>query len=174
MRMHGTSAQVQSASQPDHPDKYLSIDRVPGGTQISGNFPARMSVHMAIPTPLSAERTESILGFATPRTQVFKDTSVSVLRIQVYVKGSASLGTFVAMDGNRKIFQDNMDDLYVLIPTNDEYYEGEPLSSVKTYTCDLSQRVHTGLGVTFDLGLTGFDDQSVLVVGAKAIYRSRA
>jgi hypothetical protein len=175
MRMHGTSAQIQSDTPPDNPDKKLSIERIPAGTLITSNFPAHMSVHFAIPTPLTVERTESFLGLATQLSApVFKGASVRVVHIEIYLTASnVALGTFKAMDGNRKIFQGSMDDLFTLIPSDDPYFEQSP----GTFICDLNQRVLTGLGVTFELGFTdaAFGDPEhsrVLLVGAKAIFHS--
>jgi hypothetical protein len=180
MRIHGTSAQVQPDSPPDIPEKFLSIERISTGTLLSSNYPANMSVHFAIPTPLTVERTESFLGFAirpgapAPTAPVFKGTSVRVVRIEIYLDasaGDARFGTFMAMDGNRNIFQRNMDALDVLIPTSHEYFE-EPGGR---YGCDLNRRVYTGLGVTFEMGFTrssiGYPEHSeILLVGAKAIF----
>jgi hypothetical protein len=77
------------------------------------------------------------------------------------------------VDGNRKIAQANMDDLNILVPPDDEYREETfPLT---TYTCELSRRVYTALGVTFDLGFTDFGEperSQILLIGAKAIFVS--
>lgn len=177
MRVHGTSAHVQPGPPPDHPDKISTIERVPGGTLISSNYPAAMSVHFAIPTNLAVERTESFLGLTTqPSAPVFKGTSVRVVRIEIYLTAShAAFGTFKAMDGNRKLFQGNMNDLAILIPSDDEYIEES--FPVQTYTCDLNKRVYTGLGVSFEVSFTeaAFGDQEhtqILLVGAKAIFLS--
>jgi hypothetical protein len=177
MRIHGTAAHVQPDSPPDIPEKFLSIERIPTGTLLSSNYPAHMSVHFAIPTPLTVERTESFLGLAiqpSAPAPVFKGHSVRVVRIEIYVAASnAAFGTFMAMDGDRNIFQRNMHpDLLVEIPPSHEYFE-EPGGA--PYGCDLSRRVYRGLGVTFEMGFTrttiGYPQHSeILLVGAKAIF----
>lgn len=177
MRMHGTSAHIQPDSPPDHPDKKLVIERIPEGTLITSNYPAHMTVHFAIPTPLTVERTESFLGLATQvSAPVFKGASVRVGHIEIYLIAShVAFGTFKAMDGNRKIFQRSMNDLTILIPSDDPYFE-ESLP-LQTFNCDLSQRILTGLGVSFEVGFTdaAFGDpehSQLLLVGAKAIFSS--
>jgi hypothetical protein len=176
MRMHGTSAQIQP--DPGSPAG-LSIERVPEGTLITSNSRAHMSVHFAIPTPLTTERTEGLLAvFNEKREPVFKGASVSVVHIEIYLNAvSADFRTFTALDGNRKIFQADMDTLGPTgVLTDDPYFEELlPGAQMQKFGCDLDQRVLTvltGLGVTFDFGFGDEPNRQVLLIGAKAVFSS--
>jgi hypothetical protein len=168
MRVHGTSAQVQSDT-PENAERF-TIQRVPQGTRIKADFPARLSVHLSIPTPLLVEHTEPLLVLANqPSPQVFKGTAVSVVRIELYLDArglNLGLSTLRAMDGDRPIAQAKMDDLPII--TNDEYSE-ESLTQQNTYFLELNKRVYTALGLSFDVSFTD-DRRDILVIGAKAIF----
>jgi hypothetical protein len=181
MRVHGNSAHVQ-AEAPDNPElKRVTIEHQRQGTLASANYDAHMTAHFSIPTPLSAERTESILGFSVfqPKTEpVFKETSVWVDRVEIYLTASnANFSTFWAMDGNQTLFKGNMQaDLTVVLSAADTHYE-EGLKSVTTYGVDIGKRVYSGLGLSFEMNFTqaaiGDADRSrILLIGAKAIFSS--
>lgn len=169
MRMHGTSAQIQP--DPGSPAG-LSVERVPEGTLITSKASAHMSVHFAIPTPVTTERTEGLLVlFNQKREPVFKGASVRVVHIEIYLTAfHANFRTFMAMDGNQKIFQADMGTLHTLIRPEDPYFEERPQTDM--FSCDLDQRVLTGLGVTFDLLFADNPNPRVLLIGAKAIFSS--
>lgn len=175
MRVHGTSTHVQPDAPPDSPSKFLNVERRAEGTLISSNYPAHMSVHFSIPTPLTVERTESLFtlsGLSQANTPVFKGSSVMVVRVQLFLNpGGNKLGPFRVMDGNQTIAKGNMDDLFILIPSDDVYIEES--FPMNTYTLNLNKRVYTALGVTFELGFTSsFDPSQLLLIGAKAIFLS--
>jgi hypothetical protein len=166
---------IQNHSQPDTPAKYVRVIRRTSGTRVESNFPAQLSIHMSIPTPLTVDRTEPLLSFRTRSTpQVFESRSVHVERLQVFLKLTrASVGTFTAMDGNRKLVETEMPKLYKLIPSNDQYIE-DSLPNVTAYTCDIGRKLVGALGFSFEVGMQSFggEQSDVLVVGAKAIFRS--
>ncbi|HEV7643738.1 MAG TPA: hypothetical protein VGO50_07290 [Pyrinomonadaceae bacterium] len=179
MRVHGNSAHVQ-AERPEAP-RQLTIEYQRQGTLAYANYDAHMTAHFSIPTPLSVERTESILGFSVfqPKTEpVFKESSVWVDRVEIYLTASnAAFGMFWAMDGNQTLFKGKVDpDLNFLISNDDLYYE-KGLESVTTYGVDIGKRVKSGLGLSFEMNFTqaaiGDPDRSrILLIGAKAIFSS--
>ncbi|WCM53506.1 hypothetical protein OH720_10990 [Pseudomonas sp. WJP1] len=179
MRVHGTSAHVQTEPPPDQPDKKIvKVERVPQGTLITANFPASMTIHFSIPTPLIIERTRSLFSFAqitTLRTStpVFEGTSISAVRIQLYLKTCNGIfGELKIMDGDKVILNENMVNLNTLIPTNDEYNE-EPLSQA-SFTIDINKRIYNALGVSFDANFShaafNSDNTEILLIGAKVIF----
>ncbi|MED5815793.1 hypothetical protein VST63_25830 [Mycolicibacterium sp. 050232] len=174
MRVHGTSAQIQYHSQPDTPAKYVRAVPRKSGMRVESNFPAQLSIHMSVPTPLIVDRTEPLLSFGTrSKPQIFESRSVHVERLQVFLKLTrASVGTFTAMDGNRKLVETEMSKLYKLIPSDDQYIE-DSLPAVTVYTCDIDRKLLGALGFSFEVGMQSFGEQSeILVVGAKAVFRS--
>ncbi len=181
MRVHGNSAHVQAEPPDDPVKKQLTIEHQRQGTLAYANYDAHMTAHFSIPTPLSVERTESILGFSVfqPKTEpVFKESSVWVDRVEIYLTASnAAFGTFWAMDGHTTLFKGKVDpDLNGLISTSDTHYE-EGLKSITTYGVDIGKRVFSGLGLSFEMNFTqadigNADRNKILLIGAKAIFSS--
>ena len=174
MRIHGASAQIQSDTPED--TQRFTIQRVPKGTQISADFPAAMTVHLSIPTPLLVEHTEPLLVLANqPTAQVFKGTAVDVVRIELYLNASrgVKLGTFTAMDGDRPIAQAKMDDMFEAIAPEDEFLEEGSMGMGLGYALELSKRVYHALGLSFGVIFTHDlrEGNGILLIGAKAIFR---
>jgi hypothetical protein len=175
VRVHGTSAQIQ-LDEPPSGGEFIRIERLPTGTQISSNTPAHLSVHFSIPTPLLVEHTEPLFVLRNqPSAPVFKDSSISVVRIELYLNVRPSRVGFRrlrAMDGDHTIAQDDTTELAV-DPNVDEYSEEMP-NILPMYVLQLNKRVYTALGVSFEMFFTSaandFEHGQILLVAAKAIF----